>query len=196
MVRLRQGSDPGDGGDNPNFFSEPGSFAAFYRCHYMRFLRYVLRRIGDTEQAPDLTAEMFTRAFAARKRLRGGSEPEALAWMFQIAKNLIAEFYEDGAARTDTLRRMRFQWPPASDEELRRVEELADAKSSTDALAEALSSLTHAERDVVLRHIVEDTSFPDIVGHSGETPDAARMRFGRALEKLRVNRVLRKRLGR
>lgn len=179
-----------------SFFEEPGSFAGFYREHYPQLVRYFARRVREADQAMDLAAETFAAAYEGRLDFRGNDELQALAWVFAIAKSKLRDLYRDGAVQTAALTRLRFAWPAADEEELRRVEEMADAQAAGDELEAALGELRPAEREVVRRHILDGAGFAEIVGSSGdETPDAARMRLSRALSKLAGNRKLRRRLG-
>lgn len=179
------------------YFAEPGSFSAFYRSHYPRLIGYFRRRVSQPDQALDLTAETFAIAFEARLDFRGHSERQARAWVFAIAEFKLKQFIATKTVQTETIRRLELAWPAADEEELRRVEEIADAQAAGDALQEALGELTHQERDVVLRHVIDGLSFVDIVGpHGDETPGAAKKRVSRALAKLSANRKLQEHYGR
>jgi RNA polymerase sigma factor (sigma-70 family) len=192
MVRLRPGSDPA-GGPDRNFFSERGSFAAFYRRNYPRVLRYLMHRTRDGHEALELSAETFALAFESRDGVRAETELEAVGWLFRIAHGRWVEAVRRGSVESSAIERLGFQLPPPSAEELRRVEEIIDAAASGDALDQALQTLSAAERDVVRRHVLEGLSFVEIAeaAAGGETPSAARARHTRALDKLASYRPLR-----
>jgi RNA polymerase sigma-70 factor (ECF subfamily) len=184
MSRGPPGSGPGRA-DDDCYFALPGSFADFYDRHYPRLIRYFARRVRDPEQALDLTADTFVIAFEKRDTFRGSSEPEALAWVFAIADSMAGQSFRKGAARRRLLERLRFRWPAATEQEIERVEEIIDAKATGTALEEALATLSPAERALVMEHVVEGRSCPEIVGPgAAETPDAARMRFTRSIDRL------------
>jgi RNA polymerase sigma-70 factor, ECF subfamily len=178
------------------YFATPGSFAAFYRQHYPRLIRWFAGRLRGPDQALELTAETFAAAYAARLGFKGSTDRQALAWIFAIAYSKLEQFRRDASVQTRALERLAFAWPPPDEEELRRVEEMADAEAAGDALDDAMSKLTDAEREVVERHILDGLGFAEIVGPAGdETPDAARMRLSRARQKLAAHRALREHYG-
>jgi RNA polymerase sigma factor (sigma-70 family) len=186
MVRLPPGSDPG-GGPDRNYFAEPGSFAAFYRVHYPRLVRYLARKTRNPQDALDLTAETFLRAWKARATLRGDTEWDALGWIFVIANRQLAHRARRGKVETRALERLRHELPATTEDDLGRIDEIIDAEASADALDEALRGLSPAERDVVKRRVVDELSWVEIAELDGyETPTAARLRGSRALAKLRV----------
>jgi RNA polymerase sigma-70 factor (ECF subfamily) len=66
-------------------------YADLYRDYLPRILNYVRMRVGSEDLAQDLTATAIERAVAKQHTLR---KPEAFgAWLFQIARNVVAGYY-------------------------------------------------------------------------------------------------------
>src|SRR5690349_4481498 len=78
---------------NPTDFNQepaqagPPDFDSLYECYVERIYTYCLRRVGQHQEAEDLTSMVFTRAWASLDAYRGGSET---AWLFKIAHNAVA----------------------------------------------------------------------------------------------------------
>ena len=67
------------------------TFSRLYEKTYLTVFRFVYGFSGGPlEDAEDLTAETFVRAWNARQRFRG-DEKAALGWLLQIARNLTTD---------------------------------------------------------------------------------------------------------
>lgn len=69
-------------------WSDPEQFAEIFERHFPAVFAFVVRAVGPSDGA-DLAAEVFTRAFAIRRRYDLSYE-NARPWLFGIATNLIA----------------------------------------------------------------------------------------------------------
>jgi RNA polymerase sigma-70 factor (ECF subfamily) len=72
--------------------SSPEYFAALYEDHVHKIYSYLLAHTRRSEDAADLTQQVFTQAFAAHPRYRQREAP-ASAWLFRIAHNLMVDFH-------------------------------------------------------------------------------------------------------
>ncbi|MDO9353344.1 MAG: sigma factor, partial [Solirubrobacteraceae bacterium] len=84
---------------------DAAAFGAFYRAHEDVVLGYFLRRTGQAELAADLAAETFAQALASR----AGFDPQrgpARAWLFGIARHVLARSLERGRVEDETRRRL------------------------------------------------------------------------------------------
>jgi RNA polymerase sigma-70 factor, ECF subfamily len=68
----------------------PLDFELLYESYAERIYSYCLRRVGQTQEAEDLSSLVFTRAWANLDTYRGGSEA---AWLFKIAHNAVANHH-------------------------------------------------------------------------------------------------------
>lgn len=66
------------------------AFDAFYREHYERVLRYVVRRIADAETAKEVTAECFVTAW----RKFDPDDPFPITWLYRTARNHLGNAYQ------------------------------------------------------------------------------------------------------
>jgi len=109
-------------------------FARLYGSHAEEMLAFFVRRTYDPEVSMDLVAETFAAGFADRRRFRGSSDGEVLAWLYAIARHRLADYLRRGAIEGRALRRLGFQRRMMSDAEYERIEELAGLDGLRDAL--------------------------------------------------------------
>src|ERR1039458_8248751 len=88
--------------------SDAAAFGVFYARHRVAVFRYARWRVGNVEDAADLTAEVFAEALAAAARFRPGSRP-ARAWLFGIANHELADFRRRGVIADRARRRLGMQ---------------------------------------------------------------------------------------
>ena len=68
---------------------DPRCFAELYEINFERVYAFIARRVGDRDQAQDLTADVFHKALKNLGRFEWRGVPFA-AWLFRIAANAIA----------------------------------------------------------------------------------------------------------
>ena len=143
-----------------------------FRRHYGHVYGYLRRRLGDPERAEELTQDVFAAAVAALPPERPG-DPPVLAWLYAVAKRRFA----DEARRRGRERRFGA---------LLSTQATADYEPIAGALREALAALPGGQSQVVLLKLVRGLTFAEIGAEVGLTEAAAKMRFVRALERLRA----------
>ena len=163
---------------------DPDAFATFYRRHASAVLFYLAYRTGNSEEAVDLTAEVFAAAFLSRERFKPGGPP-ARAWLLGIARNKLADSRRRRRMEDSARRRLGVQPIAMEDADLEAVEELVDF-SEDRMLRFVVEDLPPGERDAVLARIVEEREYEDIARAMDCSPDAARKRVSRGLAKLEV----------
>ena len=77
---------------------DPDAFCAFYDRHATRLHAWLLRETSDFEVATDLTAETFAQALRSLRRFRGDSPESGRAWLYAIARHLLARYRETARA--------------------------------------------------------------------------------------------------
>ncbi|MFG1676965.1 RNA polymerase sigma factor [Micromonospora sp. NPDC049282] len=160
----------------------PEAFAALFDRHAAALHRYLARRAGGLV-AEDLVAQTFLVAFEQRARY-DVSRPNARAWLYGIATNLLRRHHRDeerlfrSLARTGT---DALADPCPSDRILDRL----DASALSQRLAAVLAGLPAAERDVLLLHAWADLDLEE-VGRALDIPaGTVRSRLHRARKRLR-----------
>src|SRR5262249_11393197 len=69
---------------------DPRHFGELYEEHFERIYAFVARRVGDRDEAQDVTSEVFHRALSSISQFEWRGVPFA-AWLFRIASNAIAD---------------------------------------------------------------------------------------------------------
>lgn len=70
---------------------EPGAFGEFYEAHAAAVKAFIWRRVGDIDDAEDLTHETFVAAFRSIDRFEGRSKVRT--WLFGVARNVCLRFF-------------------------------------------------------------------------------------------------------
>lgn len=72
---------------------EHEGIAAIYAAHLGRVYGYVRARVPSPQDAEDLTAETFLRAFRGLGRFRPRHDDATAAWLLRIAHNQVSNYY-------------------------------------------------------------------------------------------------------
>jgi RNA polymerase sigma factor (sigma-70 family) len=157
------------------------AFAAFCRRHVAEVLGFLARRTGSYELAVDLAGETFAGALLGCRRFRPGGAP-ALAWLLGIARNKLRESARRG--RVDQRARERLGMPPLAldDEDLVRVEQLAEEGEQALGL---LDRLLVAQREAVRAHVLEDRGYSELAGELRCSEQVVRQHVSHGLKRLR-----------
>ncbi len=157
----------------------PSVFATVFDRHFPTVHRYLARRAGR-EQADDLSALCFTVAFERRASFDSRVDG-ALPWLLGIATNLLRDHWRSEQRLLETLARLSHQREPAS------TEDTSGVLGGTDsALAQALSALEPAQRDVLFLWAWAELSYDEIAIALAVPVGTVRSRLARARSRLRV----------
>jgi RNA polymerase sigma-70 factor (ECF subfamily) len=157
---------------------DPEAFAAFYREHVEAIQRFVTRRVADPHLAADLTADIFVAALessAGYRRSRG----VPAAWLFGIARHVVASELRRGSRERDANRRIEGR-RLLQDDDIARMQERIDAAREARRLLDAMAALPDGERAVLELVALDGLSVADSARALGIRPVAARVRLHRA----------------
>jgi RNA polymerase sigma-70 factor (ECF subfamily) len=76
--------------------TEREAFGVLYQRHVTAIYRYVYYRVGNAEDAEDLTAKVFARALKHVHNYNDRGLPFT-AWLYRIAHNVVANFHRDNS---------------------------------------------------------------------------------------------------
>lgn len=77
---------------------DPARFAELYDRHFERIYAYIARRARSREETQDLTSEVFHQALANIRQFEWRGAPFA-AWLYRIAANALADYWQRTAQR-------------------------------------------------------------------------------------------------
>jgi RNA polymerase sigma-70 factor (ECF subfamily) len=154
---------------------DPSRFAELYENNFERVYAYVARRVGNRDEAQDLTAEVFHQALANIGRFEWRGLPFA-AWLIRIASNAIADRWK---------RTARERGNPATDE-------LASSDISPEEIEQRaklfwlVGTLPADQRRVIEMRFAQEKSIHEIAKDLGRTDGAIKQLQFRGLESLRT----------
>jgi RNA polymerase sigma-70 factor, ECF subfamily len=155
---------------------DSAAFTQLYECLKRPVFLLAYSILQDYALAEDATQETFLRAAEKADTFRPGTNPKA--WIFTIARNLAIDLLRKRKkeAPLDSLPEAAQQSPENS---------AAAVAEATDGLARALAVLEPHERDLVILRIEAELPHRDIAKILGISAVDARVRYFRALKKLK-----------
>ena len=76
---------------------DPDRFAELYENNFERVYAFIARRVGNREEAQDLTSDVFHQALTNLRRFEWRGVPFA-AWLLRIAASAIADRWQRAAS--------------------------------------------------------------------------------------------------
>lgn len=163
---------------------DPHAFDDVYVRHARDIHGWLARTIGDSDRAWELTAEVFARAWLARRRFRPGPDGSAGPWLQGIARNVWRHQARGRSARGRALRRLGITLdlvsPSEGDDQLERMA----AEAIGPELHAALERLPHGQRVAIELRVLDELSYEVIAARLECSVEAARMRVMRGLRTL------------
>ena len=167
-------------------------FNALVDKYQKKIFNVIYRKIGDFEEATDLTQETFINAFKHYDRFRG--DAKVFTWLYTIATNLCINRMRQ-RERQRGLRIESLDQPRDSDEDEGLTREVADFTHAPHNLLEdkelrqrilaAVDSLPPDYKEVVLLREFHDMSYNEIVAATGLSLENVKTRLSRARGMLR-----------
>lgn len=162
---------------------DPAAFGVFYERYEASVLVFMLRRTQAPEVAADLTAEVFAAALAGAARFRETGAPPA-AWLFAIARNILADSYRSARVRDDARRKLGMPSLVVDDELAGSLDRLDAITAGRDAL-DLLEHLPDDQRDAIRARVLEDRDYGEIATELQCSASIVRKRVSRGLSALR-----------
>jgi len=156
---------------------DPQALAPLYHHYVDGVYHYCFRRLGDTEDAADITSLIFSRALAALPHYRGAGSFRS--WLFAIAHNAVIDGRQD-ARPWVPLEADADRIDPTPD-----PEELALRADAAQEIRTVLAQLPRDQRQVVELRLAELTN-SEMAVILGRSVPAIKMLQGRALIRLRA----------
>ena len=151
-----------------------------YEHYFDRIYRYITLKTGDTDEAEDITQEVFLKALRAINNYRWRGAPLS-SWLYRIARNQIVDHM-----------RKRKHYPSVSLDEtlansvysLDNPQTIVEIRSDVDQLIIAISKLTPAQREVIALRFTSDLSLAQVALLMGKSVGAIKSLQYSAVETL------------
>lgn len=153
------------------------ALAAIYEQYYDTIYTYIYFRVLDDFLAQDLTAEVFVRLVAHIQSF-SYRQQSLLAWLYTIARNLVTDHFRTNGSRVML---------PLHDELVDYGRDPDDAAHLhlAQQLAQAMTSLTEEQRQIILLRFVEGRRLQEVARQLGKSEGAVKALQHRALVTLR-----------
>lgn len=176
-------NEPSDAGLIELSLAEPRSFEHIFDRHFEAVHRFVIGRVG-IQDAADVTAETFARAFDRRHRYRF-DRPSALPWLFGIAINVTRERARRSSRGWTVSGRMAAAVETQSESFESAVADRVDAERLRPELLAALRSLSDAEYSLLMLATESDLTYDEMATLLSIPVGTVRSRLSRARARIR-----------
>lgn len=156
------------------------AFGILYEVYVGKIYNYIYYRVGNVNDAEDLTERVFLRALRHIKTYRHRGLPFS-AWLYRIAHNLVANWYRDNSRRKDVpleegmIITQHFNFP---EQELLQAEE-------REHLLAVIYKLPADRQELLILKFVENLSNVEIGKIMGRTEGAIKSLYHRTLLTIR-----------
>jgi RNA polymerase sigma-70 factor, ECF subfamily len=170
---------------------DAAAFAELLARHRRPVFNFILRYLGDKNQAEDLLQEVFLRIVQGASEFKG--ESKFTTWLYTIARNLCI----DTARKMVFRRHASLDGPTASEDgegpslmdripnPSAPVDREAIGRELRPHLASAVEALVHEQREVFVMREYMNLPFKEIADIVGVPENTVKSRMRYALEKLR-----------
>jgi RNA polymerase sigma-70 factor (ECF subfamily) len=160
------------------------AFSELYRSEGESVLIFLTRRTWDGETALELTAETFAIALRSWRRLSALTPEQQRAWLFTVARRLLARYLRRAKVERRALQRLGMQLPEMDHEDLLLIERRAGLPELRRMLERELSRLSDAQQQALRLRILEERSYGEVALALGISEQTARARVSRGLRAL------------
>ncbi len=157
------------------------AFEQIYRMYMQPIYRYIYFQVKSREEAQDLTAEVFTKAFEKIGTFKDQGFPVS-SWLYKIARNAIIDNWK---------RKKPINLSQIDNSENRFAEPEIDYSESIDNEVEvkklklAMENLSEDQREVITLKYIDDLKTAQIAKVTGKTEQAVRAAIYRGLIELK-----------
>ncbi len=154
------------------------AFVALYRRYLPRVYRYVYRRVGNQQDAEDVTASVFTEALESLEDYR--EQGSFAGWLFTIAHHRVADHHRRQRERVsleEVALALSDPGPGPEAQALRR--------DRLERVAQALDELTPDRQEALALRFFGQLSNKEVAQVMGRSEAAVKMLVCRAIRQLR-----------
>jgi RNA polymerase sigma-70 factor (ECF subfamily) len=161
-------------------------FSKIYDQNIEKIYRFIFLKVNSQEIAEDLTSEVFLKAWKAFKKPNSKSKNQneienPQAFLYQIAKNLVTDFYRKKEKnRIVSLENFQIKDPKED------LEKKAILTSDLEQIKRALQNLKEEYQEVIIWRYLDELSISQIAKIIEKSEEAVRIMIHRALKELKL----------
>ena len=158
--------------------SSPAAFSEMYEANRLSVFRYIYSLMGGpAEEAEDLTAESFIRAWKARHTFEGNLD-SAIGWLIGIAKRLVIDDHRRKAVRKTADLLSQIKTETTTEEEVLLIQQKQE-------LLGLLKELPPDQREIMILRYTLGWKVNQIAAHTNLTENHVSVIIHRTLAGLR-----------
>ena len=161
--------------------TNPEAFGLLYERYVAKIYNYVYFRVGNINDAEDLTAKVFFRALKSIGNYKHLGLPFS-AWLYRIAHNLVANHYRD---RSKTSEVSIDDLVVPDTRKAVDPEAILATKQDNTYLLQLINDLTPQKRELIILKFVHKLSNAEIGVIFGKTEGAIKSLYHRTLTELK-----------
>ena len=161
---------------------DPEAFGELYERYVTKIYNYIYYRVGDQEEAEDLTARTFFRAL----RKIGAYEERGLpfsAWLYRIAHNLVANWHRSQSRRKS----VQLDELITATSDVSSPGTLVEKQEAREVLLEAIRDLPEDRQQLLILKFVEHMPNARIGQVMGRSESSVKSLYHRTLKSLRTD---------
>jgi RNA polymerase sigma-70 factor, ECF subfamily len=161
---------------------DPRKFGVLYEKYYKQIFLFVFKRVGEEDQAGDITAQVFLKAMVSLPKYSYRGVPFS-AWLYRIASNEVNQHFRNAKGdRTISIEKSHID----------KVMGMVDEEKSSDlaemyqeVMLETLHEMKPDEIEAIELRFFEDRPFSEVGFILGITENNAKVKVYRIVERLR-----------
>jgi RNA polymerase sigma-70 factor (ECF subfamily) len=153
------------------------AFGKLYSLHLDSIFRYIYFRIGDGEDAEDLTEQVFLKAWEALPRYQNQGSP-LTSWLYKIAHNTVIDYYRFNKNTPVSVEQIITE--EINPDEKSTLQEVIE-REEAEVLVEAILRLAEEQQQVIILRFIEGLNHREVAEVLGKNEGACRMIQYRAL---------------
>ena len=157
------------------------AYSEIYDKYIKKIYRFVLLKVNSAEIAEDLTSEVFMRGWQAFKGNHDKVE-NVQAFLYQIARNLLADHYRQGAKA----QLVSVEYAPPLPDAKQDLEEMSFVQSDMEQVKAALVNINDDYREVIVWYYLDELKVSEIAKILEKSEPAVRVLIHRALHALKT----------
>lgn len=162
------------------------AFSELYEAYFDKIYRYIVLKIGDREEAEDMTQRVFLNAMKSISSFKWKGTPFS-AWLYRIAHNQIVDHLRKKSKRQTDL--LDDDPPLASENRYSNPQQLTEHSMSMEELMAATLQLTDAQREVISLRFTSDLPTAQVARIMGKSEGAIKALQHAAITALRKTMV-------
>lgn len=158
---------------------ESSAFGLLYDHYQPMIYRFVLIKVGQREEAEDLTHQVFLNAWQNIEGYKDMGFPFS-SWLYRIARNAVVDFYRSAKEATSIEQvNPEFFAVPAS------IQTGMDQIFQIEKVRNAIAKLEPSYQDVIIMRFVEDLPIKEVAQAFDKSEGAVKLMQHRAMKKLK-----------